>query len=353
MITQHEAKFVGRTLRYSAEVGRIPIREAKTGEPHASIFYTAYRMPPSSKSQPVTLAWNGGPGSPSTMLHIEADGPLQLGDGRLIHNPDTWITASDLVFVNQVGTGYSRPAQADYADEFCGTAGDVASITEFVRAWRLSHDAEDIPAYLARKRWAAGLAASVVHALLKRFVPVDGLVLISGGCGLTSVTAPEDDLNALRVANLAATALFHHDTPASLGATPDQAHKAAELCVRQNLSACGSARRRAQRGRARRGERGPVSRHWRSLGQDRPGETGGHAAAIPDRAIGRTATRPFDIRLTHSSPDHFAPQGAGGRRSLRLTRQLRRRREDRTPPRRAALAHHDLPLLSRWTHDAP
>ncbi|MDQ1155509.1 peptidase S10 [Brevundimonas sp. SORGH_AS_0993] len=159
-------------------------------------------------------------------------GPLRGEGDHLIDNGETWLTAADLVFVDPIGTGFSRPTSAAAADEFYGTVGDVASVAEFVRSWLLLHDAQDRPVFLAGESWGAGRAASVGYRLLSQGVPISGLILISGGDGLnTAYLAPETS-TALHVVDLAPIALFHHQLPPELGLTPDAARAAAETWVR-------------------------------------------------------------------------------------------------------------------------
>jgi carboxypeptidase C (cathepsin A) len=227
--SQHRITVAGKPLAYTAEAARIPIRDAETGEPRGFMFYTAYRVP-SKTPRPLTFVWNGGPGAASTLLHFEVAGPKRLEAGRLVDNADTWLTHTDLVFVDPIGTGFSRPAKAEYAEAFYGTLGDVASVTEFVRAWRRLRRAEDAPTFLAGESWGAGRAANVGYALLKRGLLVDGLFLISCGAGLKDDWTDAGDVAALRIAHLAATAA-HHGRIA--GADPEAARAAAEAWVRQ------------------------------------------------------------------------------------------------------------------------
>src|SRR6266540_4254336 len=65
VVTRHQMTINGRSLAYTTEVGRIAIRDVETGEPHAYMFYAAYRVPTSGKPRPVTFIWNGGPGWPA------------------------------------------------------------------------------------------------------------------------------------------------------------------------------------------------------------------------------------------------------------------------------------------------
>lgn len=185
VITHHRITVAGKSLNYTAEAGRVAIRHVETGEPHGYMFYMAYRVEGGEEQRPITFVWNGGPGSNSALLHFEAAGPKRLDNADLVDNEDTWLTATDLVFVDPIGTGFSRPARPEYADEFYGTVGDVASVTEFVRAWRILHSAEDLPVILAGESWGAGRAGNVGYQLVQQGIPVSALVLISGGTGLS------------------------------------------------------------------------------------------------------------------------------------------------------------------------
>lgn len=221
---QHELRVGGKRLRYVSEAGRVPIRDVETGEPHGFMYYTAYRIP-SDEPRPVAFIWNGGPGSPSTLLHFEMFGPKRLEGGALVANDETLLTDADLVFVDPIGTGFSRPAKPEYASEFYGTLGDIRSVTEFVRAWRLLNGAEDAPVYLMGESWGAGRAGSVGYALQKIGAPVNGLVLISGG-GVSS-EVPAELGAALRLVSLIPTVAYHGKLPQDLArdldATMDEA----------------------------------------------------------------------------------------------------------------------------------
>ena len=206
-VVGQEIRVDGRAFGYEAETGRVPIRDTESAEPHGHMFYIAYRVA-SEKPRPLVFLWNGGPGSNSTLLHFEAFGPKRLEDGRLIDNSETLLTEADLVFVDPIGTGFSRPAKAEYAGEFYNTLGDIASVTEFVRAWLLLHDAGGLPLFLIGESWGAGRAGSVGYSLETKGIPVSGLVLISGQAGLDSGVEPELR-QALNTATYAASA-YHH-----------------------------------------------------------------------------------------------------------------------------------------------
>ncbi len=108
-------RLAGRTLDYTATVGTLPVRDEK-GKVIADVVFTAYTMP--GKDRPVTFALNGGPGASSVYLNMGAIGPKVVtfgseGDSAsapatLHDNPGTWLDFTDLVFIDPVGTGFSR-----------------------------------------------------------------------------------------------------------------------------------------------------------------------------------------------------------------------------------------------------
>lgn len=235
VVTRHSITLRGKPLGYVAETGRIAIRDAETGEPHGWMFYVAYRIPTKGKPRPLAFVWNGGPGANASTLHFEIAGPKRGEGDRLVDNAETWLTHADLVFVDPIGAGFSRPAKAEYAAEFYGTLGDVASVTEFVRAWRLLHGAEAQPLYLVGESWGAGRAASVGEALLKRGIRVDGLGLISGGSGLGRL-GEQTPVGFLRVAGYAVTAFHHGKLSPDIGATPEAVRATAERWARETYA---------------------------------------------------------------------------------------------------------------------
>jgi carboxypeptidase C (cathepsin A) len=171
-------KISGRTLRYTATAGFLPIRVNETGEPHGQVFYVAYTAPaPQGAPRPLTFLWNGGPGANATLLHLVGFGPKRLADSRgpapcvdcaIEDNDTTWLEQSDLVFVDPVGTGFSRPTRAEYGAEFYNTLGDIASIAEFVRVYLTRFDAWDAPLFIAGESYGAWRASGVAEALAHR-----------------------------------------------------------------------------------------------------------------------------------------------------------------------------------------
>src|SRR5580692_2601766 len=105
----------GKTLHYTVTVGTLPVRDSK-GVLSGEVVYTAYTM--EGKDRPVTFAFNGGPGAASVYLNLGAIGPNKVAFGAegqspsdpatLTDNPGTWLDFTDIVFIDPIGTGFSR-----------------------------------------------------------------------------------------------------------------------------------------------------------------------------------------------------------------------------------------------------
>ena len=145
--TEHSIDIRGRTLRYQARAGTLSLL-ASNADVTAEVFYVAYTLQPEKapelgSQRPITFVFNGGPGAASAYLHLGAMGPRVIAtaaDGRflpspqkLVDNSDTWLDMTDLVFVDPVGTGYSREAPGREARSFWGVNQDAASMGAFVR----------------------------------------------------------------------------------------------------------------------------------------------------------------------------------------------------------------------------
>jgi len=198
----------GKRLSYRVEMGRIPIRDGGSDEIRANMFFVAYRVT-SELPRPVVFIWNGGPGSSSSLLHLQSIGPRLINtSGAVTENPDTVLGSADVVFVDAVGTGFSRLSKPNFANQFYQMRGDVASFTEFVRVWRLLYGADQSPIYVAGESWGAFRADSVALGLERRGMKVDGIVAISGRPGLRNGWF-DTTLRALRTVQQSVAAQYH------------------------------------------------------------------------------------------------------------------------------------------------
>src|SRR5215472_17897536 len=179
--TRHQITVSGRPLKYTARAGRLPILNNETGEVHGKLFFTAYTLDAAvpAKPRPLTFLWNGGPGSSSSLVHLLGFGPRRLQpDGTAVGNQGTWLDQTDLVFVDPIGTGYSRPTKAEYGPEFYQTRGDAESVAEFIRVYRNRFEVWDAPLFLAGESYGVIRAAGVVDLLQRRGIGVSGIVLM-------------------------------------------------------------------------------------------------------------------------------------------------------------------------------
>jgi len=181
VVTKHQITVADRVLKYTARAGRLPILNNETGEVHGQMFFVAYTLdsPAGAKPRPLTFLWNGGPGSSSSLVHLLGFGPRRLQpDGTAVDNQGTWLDHSDLVFVDPIGTGYSRPTKAEYGPEFYQTRGDAESVAEFIRVYRNRFEVWDAPLFLAGESYGVIRAAGVADLLQRRGVSVSGVVLM-------------------------------------------------------------------------------------------------------------------------------------------------------------------------------
>src|SRR6266849_5929162 len=169
VITHHEITVGGKTLKYTATVGMMPIKN-RDGETEARIFFMAYTLDDSGSrgGRPLTFSFNGGPGSASVWLHLGAIGPRRVPmnpDGtmpappyQLVDNEYTWLNQTDLVFIDPVGTGYSRIVKPE-AQRFFGLSGDIEPVGEFIRMYLTRYERWTSPLFLAGESYGTTRAS--------------------------------------------------------------------------------------------------------------------------------------------------------------------------------------------------
>jgi carboxypeptidase C (cathepsin A) len=188
-VTQHTIQFNGKPLSYTATVGTLPLTGPK-GEIAAKIFYVAYTAGGAGQ-RPITIAFNGGPGAAAAFLHLGALGPriVPFQDNgaspvrpvKITDNPDSWLAFTDLVFIDPVGTGYSRASAGgtDAEKAYWGIDKDVDSIAEAVRLYLSRNGRELASIYLAGESYGGFRAAELAEKLLGMGLQVDGAIMIS------------------------------------------------------------------------------------------------------------------------------------------------------------------------------
>lgn len=234
IVTRHEIKVGSKTLRYTATVGMMPIKN-REGETEARMFFMSYTLDNPSRSQrPLTFAFNGGPGSASVWLHLGAIGPKRVrmnADGTmpappfdLVDNEHTWLAQSDLVFIDPVGTGYSRAARPDLGQKFFSLNGDIESVGEFIRLYLSRYERWTSPLFLSGESYGTTRASALSGYLIDRGIAFNGIILISTIMNFetTNFAAGNDLPYALFLPSYAATAWYHKKLPADLQSRPVQ-----------------------------------------------------------------------------------------------------------------------------------
>ena len=222
VVSRHAITVNGKPLRYTATTGTLPITNA-AGETEASMFYIAYTADSDGKSaeRPLVFAFNGGPGSSSVWLHLGAVGPRRVemaDDGsmppppfRLTDNTETWLDQADLVFIDPVGTGFSRAAKPELASKFSSLQGDLDSVGEFIRLYLTRNGRWSSPLFLAGESYGTTRAAGVAGRLADKGIVFNGVILVSTVLNFSTISfAPGNDLPyALFLPTYSATARYH------------------------------------------------------------------------------------------------------------------------------------------------
>ncbi|MDR7420807.1 MAG: hypothetical protein QN178_18070, partial [Armatimonadota bacterium] len=220
VVTEHAGTFNGAAVRYTATVAETFV-PGPDGVPAGSMVTTAYvREDVTDRaSRPVLFAFNGGPGASSTPLHLTAFGPRRYvtvnAEREMGDNPYSLLDAMDLVFIDPIGTGFSRPWREADGPYFWSTSGDAASVREFIQDWLKKNGREGSPRFLCGESYGTARAAQIVR--LSNDLTFDGVLLLSMTGG------PEDpDLRyAMLLPTYATTAAYHGKVEAA-GRTPAQ-----------------------------------------------------------------------------------------------------------------------------------
>jgi carboxypeptidase C (cathepsin A) len=214
-ITRHEIKINGKTLKYTVTCGTVVLKEEhdKDGEAlevkaRASMFFIAYTLNgvKDPAKRPITYSFNGGPGSSSVWLHLGLLGPkrVKLDDEgnasappyALIDNEFSVFDKTDLVFIDPIGTGYSRMVSGEKVKEFHDYKRDLESVGEFIRLYTSRNQRWASPKYIAGESYGTTRACGLAGLLQEKHgMYMNGLLLIS--CALDFATLRFDDGNDL------------------------------------------------------------------------------------------------------------------------------------------------------------
>ncbi|MDE2467071.1 MAG: peptidase S10 [Alphaproteobacteria bacterium] len=231
----------GQSISYQAVAGNLVVHskgwsdtpssehadKTKNASAEASMFYVAYfRRGADLSRRPITFIFNGGPGSSSVWLHMGAFGPVRVVTAdhthtpaapyQVIENHESLLDASDLVFVDAPGTGFSRIAGKDAAKKFYGVDQDIHAFAVFVRKFLSKYNRWNSPKFLIGESYGTMRGAGLPLALEREDIDLNGVALLS--CILDWDLMPDNpELNPsvdlpyeVTLPSYATTAWYHH-----------------------------------------------------------------------------------------------------------------------------------------------
>lgn len=227
--THHTTSINGTPISYTARAGTMVLRDAD-GKPKATVFFISYsKDQENAATRPVTFFFNGGPGSASLWLDMGIMAPMHPDMGpngsqpappyNLVANPNSPLDVTDLVQVDAMMTGYSRPAKGIKETEFTGTKNDIAMFGEFIRNYLDKYKRWESPKYLFGESYgtfrSAGLAA---HLQSSEGIELNGVMLLGTVLDLQYIapSATNDIGYSTFLPTFTATAWYHKKLPSDL-----------------------------------------------------------------------------------------------------------------------------------------
>jgi carboxypeptidase C (cathepsin A) len=220
----------GKVIGYTATPGTLTIRN-DDGEPIASMFYVAYIADrvKGAPERPITFAYNGGPGSSSMWLHMGSVAPVHVEPPipgqpanppfHVVNNPNTILDHSDVVFMDAIGTGLSRPVGKSKGPEFWGVDQDIDAYAKAIMRFLSKYDRWNSPKFLFGESYGTLRSAGLVYALQDRGVQMNGVMLLSSILNYGVRQPGYDMINLTYLPSYAADAWYHNrlqNKPAAL-----------------------------------------------------------------------------------------------------------------------------------------
>lgn len=233
--TTQQVTVNGQTIDYKATAGTIALKD-DAGKSRAKMFFVAYEKTADENSdradRPITFVFNGGPGAAAIWLHMGCVGPKVVvlpDDGappsppyKLQDNPYTWLDTTDLVLIDPVGTGYSRPeGDPQRARDFYGVRGDIDGVSDFIRIYLTKYQRWLSPKFLCGESYGTTRAAGLSEQLHERYgIDLNGIFLLSTVLNFQTLDfGPGNDTPyPLYLPSYAAIAHYHKKLPADLQA---------------------------------------------------------------------------------------------------------------------------------------
>ncbi len=218
-VTRHTLRIDGRKLDYTATAGNLLLRD-NAGAAEASVFYVAYTADTKTPAQrPVTFLFNGGPGAGTMFLLIGSVGPKRAQTASpaatppapyvLADNPDSLLDKSDLVFVDAVGTGFSKPVGHATGKRFWGVDEDLDAFAHFIERYLTINQRWNSPKFLIGESYGTARAAMLAYRLDQDNIALNGVVLLSSVLNSNMRAPGYDQESEFYLPSYAAIAWYH------------------------------------------------------------------------------------------------------------------------------------------------
>lgn len=228
--SRHQLKTEKGTIQYTSHTGYLTIKN-QSGDEMGKFFFIAYTKEgvDNPANRPITFAFNGGPGSASVYLHLGALGPKRVKltpKGKagpppyeLQKNKYTWLYKTDLVFIDPVGTGYSRAMNKEKAEKFYGYKNDIQTVSKFIHRYITHYNRWASPKFLTGESYGTTRSAGLAVHLQKKYgIHLNGLMLVSTVLNFQTLrfTKGNDLPYILFMPSYTASAWYHEQLPAKL-----------------------------------------------------------------------------------------------------------------------------------------
>jgi carboxypeptidase C (cathepsin A) len=219
--SHHTVTINGQTIGYTATAGTLTLR-SDDGKPIASMFYVAYTAD-GGKNRPVTFSYNGGPGSASLFVHMGLAGPMHVmtdspnatraAPFTITENHESLLDKSDLVFLDAIGAGYSRPLGDTKGAEFWGVDQDIDAFARGIQRYVTINHRWNSPKFLFGESYGTTRSAGLVYALQQRGLQFNGVLLLSSVLNYGAHDSGFDHSYVSYVPSFAATAVYWKKAP--------------------------------------------------------------------------------------------------------------------------------------------
>jgi carboxypeptidase C (cathepsin A) len=229
--SHHSVTVAGKPVGYTATAGTLTLRD-DDGKPIASMFYVAYVADGSKDAnRPVTFLYNGGPGSSSLFVHMGMFGPVHVmtdspnathaAPFTITENPNSLLDKSDLVFLDAIGAGYSRPLGDTKGSSFWGVDQDIDAFARGIQRYVTINHRWNSPKFIFGESYGTTRSAGLAYALQERGLQLNGVLILSSILNYGVRDAGFDNVYVSYLPSYAATAVYHHKSatqPADLPA---------------------------------------------------------------------------------------------------------------------------------------